>query len=391
MANGDKKTKDIESVKTKEGISEDKFRESEIVNPENNSSEQFEQKPSAIPLKSIEDLQRDKLEWEITKLQADKTKADLEIKDLKRPPFFRSAFITVLGPALLSLFGAMMVLYLGSYGPQISKLENANKEIANKEAKITDLNGQIENVSNIKEDAIQKLSDLDDQIKFFEATSEKEKKEKENYESINKNLKAQQSALENRLTSLNTQKEKDQAVIDQLRFDYVKFNTEIAKQKEELKTAVYNAKVARLEVPLSQLLTISQENEGLKDNEEVAEDGFKIGATTITKTFNAYSQYEEEYNDFFKKALQNENYSLRQKLRIAVLMFKLTNREEWQNKSHILIQEVINKAVNEFDYNLLKGEIEEVKFIDERQITYILDVLENKTKDLSDIETFNFF
>jgi hypothetical protein len=101
-----------------------------------------------VPTKTVETLQQEKLELEVQKIRAEKEKTELEIKDLKRPPYFRSAFVTVLGPALLSLFAAMMAIYFGTYSPQIAKLDKASEELKKRESEVVAKATEIEELDN---------------------------------------------------------------------------------------------------------------------------------------------------------------------------------------------------------------------------------------------------
>ena len=291
-------------------------------------------------------LEREKLELEIEKIRADKEKAALEIKDLKRPPFFRAAFITVLGPAVLSLFAAGMAIYFGGYSQQIARLNNANAELANKESAITDKNKEVANlnieidrktieVGQLKERAEKQLVELNQRIEDFQANTEKERKEKEAFQNTNKNLQAQQNILQSRLASLNSQKEENQAVVENLRFEYDRLNNQIKDVNEKVK-------IIRLEEPFAQL--VSEANE-----EDVSPRGaFPAGKATISRIFDMYPHHKPDYENYFRNAIE-KNYSIRQKLRIASLLYHLTSTNEWKIRFNSLVKEALIGAVDDIE------------------------------------------
>jgi hypothetical protein len=278
-------------------------------------------------------LEREKLELEIARIEA-------ETAELKKPFYKRQAYLQFSIPAIISLLAVLASLYFGVLDRNIKEKQeevreltasiNSTKDKARQEA--TDLHEQ-------NESAVAQLKELNTQIASYQAQSEKEKTDKEQFENTNRRLQGEQSRLQERLNQLKDKRDENKEVVDGLRFEYVKLNTELTKANSAVR-------MAALGEPLKELLTFREEGKPAKSNESTLVDGIGGGSRIITRLFQSNQRYRNDYEDYFRAALE-KNGEIRKKLRISALLYKLVDSAEWKNKSEELTQEAVSGAIKE--------------------------------------------
>lgn len=194
-------------------------------------------KDGVAPNSEPQSLEKTKLEREIRKLELDAKKAEREIRDLDKSPWLRAAFLTALGPAVLSLFGAVASLYFGIYAPRI-----------------TELRGQVEKSTNDQKDLTKKNQNLEVEIKEQNTriegqTSEVAKlsaREKELIDEVT-NKEAEKSKLDGEIAALSGQHALDKVELRRLEKERAQVETDVDRLNGELQTIQFKSKVSELD------------------------------------------------------------------------------------------------------------------------------------------------
>jgi hypothetical protein len=247
-------------------------------------------------------------ELELQKLGLDREKAELEVRDLKRPWYRKPQYVLAALPTTLALVGIIAGIYTGYFREKIGNLEEQKKELA---------------LSNEKSQA--NLKELDNTVNQLNKETKIATEDLKQITNEKDTLLTAQRDLARQVASLNTDRSLSQNHLQRIKDEY----TKIAERSKEL-----TLKIGLLENDLSTadmkslaefwLGTNQKEDADLEENDDAR--------TQIVNLFSQRPTKQKEYVSFFENTYLNPKVPSEKYISVASLLFELTKEPKYRKE-----------------------------------------------------------